>query len=292
MYIASAVLAPTASQAAGKFSLAALDGMVSGDAGTSAWGASNVNVAANDEVHVAIVDEDGLFSGVPGSVLEIFEGLSLYSDAVKDGGVNYYKTVINRDSEYVYINESALVASSFNAAQVAGVAYAVPGTSGSTSKVFSSVGIKASSEIATVTSAIYNGGTIADADIPNGTYTVSTEDTDVALSNASSGGAIFTIVIGGDSSTGPTITSVTVTNGGSGFAVGDTITIKETQLGSSSADDDESVTITVASLISATNYNLFDYSLVNGVDGSTAVTAAAPDDVVTALTQFSNPDAS
>ena len=183
------------------------------------------------------------------------------------------------------------MASSFNAAQVAGVAYAVPGTSGSTSKVFSSVGIKASSEIATVTSAIYNGGTIADADIPNGTYTVSTEDTDVALSNASSGGAIFTIVIGGDSSTGPTITSVTVTNGGSGFAVGDTITIKETQLGSSSADDDESVTITVASLISATNYNLFDYSLVNGVDGSTAVTAAAPGDVVTALTQFSNPDA-
>ena len=291
VYIASAVLAPTASQAAGKFSLEALDGMVSGDAGTSAWAASNVNVAANDEVHVAIVDEDGLFSGVPGSVLEIFEGLSLYSDAVKDGGVNYYKTVINRDSEYVYINESALVSSSFNAAQVAGVAYAVPGTPGSTSKVFSSVAIKASSEIATVTSAIYNGGTIVDADIPNGTYTVSTEDTDVALSNASSGGAIFTIVIGGDSSTGPTITSVTVTNGGSGFAVGDTITIKETQLGSSSADDDESVTITVASLISATNYNLFDYSLVNGVDGSTAVTAAAPGDVVTALTQFANPEA-
>ena len=292
VYIASAVLAPTASQAAGKFSLAALDGMVSGDAGTSAWAASNAALGAttstpavaNDEVHVAIVDEDGLFSGVPGSVLEIFEGLSLYSDAVKDGGVNYYKTVINRDSEYVYINEAGLVASSFSSGT-----YAVPGTHGSTSKLFSSLGTKA--EIATVTdpSSMYNGGTLEDADIADGTYTVSTEHADVTLSNASSGGATFTIVITDSSgSSGPQISSVTVTNGGHGFAVGDTIVIKETLLGSSAGDDDESVTITVATV---STYNMFDYELVNGVDGTDSASAASKGDVLTALTQFSNPDA-
>lgn len=56
-----------------------------------------------DEIHIAIVDAAGRFSGVTGTVLEVFQGLSKASDARKsDGSSNYYKNVINDTSAYVY----------------------------------------------------------------------------------------------------------------------------------------------------------------------------------------------
>jgi hypothetical protein len=56
-----------------------------------------------DEIHIAIIDANGKFSGVTGSVLEIYEGLSKASDARKsDGTSNYYKNVINGSSAYLY----------------------------------------------------------------------------------------------------------------------------------------------------------------------------------------------
>jgi len=69
--------------------------------GTSTFGASKS--AVNDEMHVVVVDEDGLFTGTSGNVLEKFAGLSKGSDARADnGGSNYYKTVINEQSKYVW----------------------------------------------------------------------------------------------------------------------------------------------------------------------------------------------
>jgi hypothetical protein len=56
----------------------------------------------NDEIHFAIIDTGGKFSGVTGTVLEIYDGLSKASDARKsDGSSNYYRNVIN-NSAYVY----------------------------------------------------------------------------------------------------------------------------------------------------------------------------------------------
>lgn len=58
---------------------------------------------SGDEMHVAIVDEDGLITGVAGTVLEKFEKVSKASDARADnGGSNYYKDVINDRSSYVW----------------------------------------------------------------------------------------------------------------------------------------------------------------------------------------------
>ena len=58
---------------------------------------------SNDELHVAVVDTDGTWSGTAGTVLEAFQFLSQASDAKKsDGQSNYYKEVINRTSKYVY----------------------------------------------------------------------------------------------------------------------------------------------------------------------------------------------
>tara|TARA_B100001564_G_scaffold113109_1_gene93867 strand:- start:787 stop:2787 length:2001 start_codon:yes stop_codon:yes gene_type:complete len=59
--------------------------------------------ASNDEIHVVVVDEDGLFTGTAGTVLESYGFVSLASDA-KDsvGNSNYYKDVIESQSNYVY----------------------------------------------------------------------------------------------------------------------------------------------------------------------------------------------
>ena len=57
----------------------------------------------NDEVHVIITDEDGEWTGVKGTVLEIFPALSVASDAKsEDGQALYYKEAINRRSKYIW----------------------------------------------------------------------------------------------------------------------------------------------------------------------------------------------
>ena len=58
---------------------------------------------SNDEIHVIVIDEDGLFTGTPGTILEKFPFLSQASDALNaDGSSNYYKTVINNESKYIW----------------------------------------------------------------------------------------------------------------------------------------------------------------------------------------------
>jgi len=64
---------------------------------------STGNTAAVDELHLVVVDEDGDFTGAPGAVLEVFKALSRATDAKNsDGSTNYYKTVINDQSQYVW----------------------------------------------------------------------------------------------------------------------------------------------------------------------------------------------
>ena len=65
--------------------------------------ASN-NDGTNDEVHVAIVDVNGEFSGTKGTVLETYPYLSVATNAVNadDGGNIYVKDVINTNSKYVH----------------------------------------------------------------------------------------------------------------------------------------------------------------------------------------------
>tara|TARA_R110001592_G_scaffold252048_3_gene514726 strand:- start:2060 stop:4126 length:2067 start_codon:yes stop_codon:yes gene_type:complete len=262
----------------GSFDDSTLNNNVSSQASTTAWAASNVASDAKDEVHIAIIDEDGVFSGVKGTILEIYEGLSLYSDAVKDGGSNYYKTVINRDSKYVFINEAAF------AAEFTGSTHAAPGTAGSTGKKFNSANISASG-INTVTSAVTSDAT---SGATAGTYTISSEDTGVVLSDNTASGASFSITISLGSG-GINADTITIVNNGTGFAANDTITIPETLLGSSQGDADETIVLTVASVTSSNSE--FSFSLVNGKDGSSVSDASKAGNITTALTQFQNPEA-
>jgi len=57
-----------------------------------------------DELHIAIIDEGGLFSGSKGTLLEKYEFVSKFSDAKnEDGSSNYYKQVVNDKSQYIYV---------------------------------------------------------------------------------------------------------------------------------------------------------------------------------------------
>jgi hypothetical protein len=63
----------------------------------------NGNTSASDELHVVVVDNDGLFTGTPGTVLETYKGLSRATNAKNnDNTINYYKTVINENSDYIW----------------------------------------------------------------------------------------------------------------------------------------------------------------------------------------------
>ena len=71
--------------------------------GISDYQASQGNTSAVDEIHVVVVDEDGKFGGVPGTILEVYRALSRSTDAkTTDGATNFYKTVINESSKYVW----------------------------------------------------------------------------------------------------------------------------------------------------------------------------------------------
>ena len=78
------------------------------------------NTSAIDTVHVVVTDTDGKFSGVPGQILEVYEGLSRATDAkTADGSSNYYKTVINNRSTNIWWATDRTGAASATAVNVA-----------------------------------------------------------------------------------------------------------------------------------------------------------------------------
>lgn len=57
---------------------------------------------ANDEMHVVVVDEDGLWTGERGNVLEVYQFISKSSGGkIDNGATNYYKDRINNQSKYI-----------------------------------------------------------------------------------------------------------------------------------------------------------------------------------------------
>jgi len=75
---------------------------VSAAPGTSAELAA-IGSSAVDQISVVVVDEDGKFSGTPGTVLEVYQNLSRATNAKNDDGTtNFYKTVVNDNSNYVW----------------------------------------------------------------------------------------------------------------------------------------------------------------------------------------------
>jgi len=57
----------------------------------------------SDGMHVVVIDEDGIVTGTPKTILEVWENLSRASDAKgEQGGSIFYKDVLNSASKYVW----------------------------------------------------------------------------------------------------------------------------------------------------------------------------------------------
>ncbi len=64
---------------------------------------------SGDAVSILVLDRDGSWTGTENSLIEKFEAVSRAEDARKsDGSSNYYKTVINETSNYVYAVQADL----------------------------------------------------------------------------------------------------------------------------------------------------------------------------------------
>ena len=69
--------------------------------GTSSY-VSDKN-GSGDEMHIIVIDEDGKFDGTANTVLEKYAFVSKASDAISnDGSSNFYKTILNEQSRYVW----------------------------------------------------------------------------------------------------------------------------------------------------------------------------------------------
>jgi hypothetical protein len=96
--------------------------------GQSGYVGTYGNTSAQDELHVVVVDEAGGFTGTPGTILEVYRGLSRATDAKNaDNSVNYYKEVINQSSGYIWWANDRANAVSANAALVASSTATAPG---------------------------------------------------------------------------------------------------------------------------------------------------------------------
>ena len=59
--------------------------------------------SSNDEMHIVVADEDGLITGIKGTILEVYPNLSKAFAAKNDSGTDlYYKNHINKNSRYVW----------------------------------------------------------------------------------------------------------------------------------------------------------------------------------------------
>ena len=80
-----------------------------------------------DEVHLVVADEDGDITGNPGSILEVWQGLSRATDAkLSDGSSNFFKNIINEQSQYIWFADDRAGANSAPALTVATASNSAP----------------------------------------------------------------------------------------------------------------------------------------------------------------------
>ena len=102
------------------------------NAPTTTTHANTVN-STGDAIHVVVADHGGEISGSAGQVLEVWENVSVASDAkTEQGGGNYYKDVINQSSSWIWwgahntnlTNSGKIAGSTNNGTAGSGISYA------------------------------------------------------------------------------------------------------------------------------------------------------------------------
>jgi len=94
----------------------------------SAYQANSSNPTTKDLMQVVVVDNNGMFSGTPNTVLEVYQDVSRATDSLKsDGSTNYYQYIINQNSKYVWaVNDVSGFASNTANSLAASTAQSAP----------------------------------------------------------------------------------------------------------------------------------------------------------------------
>lgn len=183
-----------------------------GTAAFSSWGLSSqfsgapttTDFAANyggtyDEIHIAVIDQDGKFSGTTGTVLEVYEGLSKATDArAEDGSSNYYAEVLNTQSKYIWwlshpsgiFAHSAVDGGSYGQINAPTNPYGIGGSTGPTGGMSLSftggnITVPTSGQIATPIGASSGYGLFSDVDFVNVSFLLAGPINDSNASNIS-----------------------------------------------------------------------------------------------------------
>ena len=99
--VATGIVGATIASSAGVYLFWQWYDQFDGPPGTSQYATDNGSLT--DELHIAVIDQDGGISGVAGTVLERYDAVSKASDALTDeGAANYYLDVLYGDSAYIY----------------------------------------------------------------------------------------------------------------------------------------------------------------------------------------------
>jgi hypothetical protein len=230
----------------------------------------------NDEVHIAIFDTaKGQFSGVTNSVLEKYSFVSKLADARRtDGSNNYYKSVLNSQSRYVWWMDHPS-----NISEPASFTIASGGS-------IDFVNNLAEADTITITSATDNFAglnafktfydnasdkttrriTVSGAGAVNGSYTVSAINVTLGVGDVI---ASYVISVVGLPASAATVTTATITSA---------ITAEWGQI----ADDVDTSATTAMSSLST----LVDDVLSGGIDDF----ASSPADIQNAYAKFANAD--
>ena len=177
------------------------DSFPEGAPGTSATAAASD--LSNDEIHVAVVDQDGDWTSTLDYVLESFGNLSVMGDAKSPDGENvYYKNFINANSNYMWWVEHPVInsvdmAGSSNQITVASKTYTAWGVTLTTAKGLTNSGgdgtefFCGSKPLSTSFIGGTDGSALVDADFVRGYDKMkSAEDVDVSLITTSAHSAV------------------------------------------------------------------------------------------------------
>lgn len=273
----SVVGTDSASGSTANFNSWAYEGEFDGAPGTSKF-VSDLG-GSNDEIHVAVIDEDGEISGTAGTVLETFPFLSVAKNAkAPDGTSNYYKDVLKLRSNWVYATGGWHGATD----AIAGVAaiYSTPTVNSGTFTIQLTDG----TNTVDVASATYSdvAGQVtaiqADSDYSSLLYTVSASGTDLILTYKSEGAV----------STAPTYT-----RGGASITVTETTAGVTGVAASANADFhganwDKNATTSGENFATAQNFSAVQntWSFASGVTSSSLGT----DDIMRGFDKFEDKD--
>lgn len=199
---------------------------------------------SNDEMHIVIIDEDGAFTGVPGSLLEKYSFVSKAKDGVDDdGGPKYYGNVLNTQSAYVWYFDvpdaaSYAVTGAVTQADVTygGVGYTSAPTVAITGETGAGAGFTGTAVLETLgdvkSVAVNNGGTgYSDSDV---------------LTLTAANGTLLTVTVTGQ--TGGVIDTVSVTTQSGDFTADETAIACTGGTGGDDATFDTTIGFAVASI--------------------------------------------